>query len=41
VRVTLPLPSLHPTLTDGVERFCAELPDVIATVRAHLGTDRL
>lgn len=41
VRITLPLPSLHPTLTDGVERFCAELPDVIATVRAHLGTDRL
>jgi cysteine desulfurase len=45
VRVTLPLaatvPAGSPGRSEGVERFCTELPEAIATVRSRLGTDRL
>jgi len=37
VRVTLPLTTLAPTLEADVDRFIAELPDAVATVRAQLG----
>jgi len=41
VRVTLPLDPIAPTLDDDVSRFIAELPDAVATVRAHLGASDL
>lgn len=41
VRVTLPLSAVAPHRDRDVERFCVELPDVIATVRAQLGTQAL
>ena len=41
VRVTLPLDPIAPTLADDVSRFIAELPDAVATVRAHLGASDL
>jgi len=37
VRITLPLSATAPTLEDDVNRFIAELPDAVATVRAQLG----
>lgn len=37
VRVTLPLATVAPNLEDDVNRFIAELPDAVATVRAQLG----
>jgi cysteine desulfurase len=37
VRVTLPFTTIGSTLEDDVDRFIAELPDAVATVRAHLG----
>ena len=37
VRVTLPFDAIAPTLGHGVDRFIAELPDAVATVRAQLG----
>ena len=41
VRITLPLNTIAPRLEDGVNRFIAELPDAVATVRAHLGAGDL
>ncbi|HET7475842.1 MAG TPA: aminotransferase class V-fold PLP-dependent enzyme [Dermatophilaceae bacterium] len=41
VRVTLPLRQVAPDRAEQVERFCAELPDAVAAVRAQLGADRL
>jgi len=41
VRITLPLNVIAPTLQDDVSRFIAELPDAVATVRAHLGASDL
>lgn len=45
VRVTLPLASTLPggsaAREAGVDAFCRALPDAVAAVRAHLGTDRL
>ena len=38
VRVTLPLEAVSPGRAADVERLCAELPDVVAAVRARLGT---
>ncbi len=38
VRVTLPLAAVAPTRERDVARFCAELPQAVAAVRAHLGT---
>jgi cysteine desulfurase len=37
VRITLPLQAIAPNLNDDVDRFIAELPAAVATVRAHLG----
>lgn len=37
VRVTLPLQAVSPDREEGVQRFCAALPDAVATVRAQLG----
>ncbi|HEX7537502.1 MAG TPA: aminotransferase class V-fold PLP-dependent enzyme, partial [Dermatophilaceae bacterium] len=41
VRVTLPLPSIAPTLEDDVSRFIADLPVAVAAVRAQLGASDL
>jgi cysteine desulfurase len=41
VRVTLPLESVSPGRADDVARLCAELVDVVATVRRRLGTEAL
>lgn len=41
IRVTLPLPSIAPTLEDDVSRFIAELPVAVAAVRAQLGASDL
>lgn len=41
VRVTVPLQAVAPNRAADVARFCAELPDVIASVRAQLGTEDL
>lgn len=38
VRLTLPLPSLSPTLADDVDRLCAVLPEAVAACRERLGT---
>ena len=37
VRITLPLNMIAPTLEKDVDRFVAELPDAVASVRAQLG----
>lgn len=37
VRVTLPPPSLAPSLAEDVHAFCAALPQAVRTVRARLG----
>jgi cysteine desulfurase len=41
VRVTLPLGAVSPGRAEGVARFCAGLPEVVADVRAQLGVERL
>ncbi len=41
VRITLPLPMIAPNLTTDVDRFIAELPAAVATIRAHLGASEL
>lgn len=41
VRLTLPMESVAPARSEWIDRFCVELPEVISTVRARLGTDRL
>jgi len=41
VRITLPLEAVAPERDRDVARFCQELPDAVAAVRAQLGTDRL
>jgi len=41
IRITLPLSSIAPTLEDDIDRFIAELPDAVATVRAQLGASDL
>ena len=41
VRVTLPLSPIAETLEGDVSRFIADLPDAVATVRAHLGVSDL
>jgi len=41
VRVTIPLAATSPRREAGVDAFCAALPEAVATVRAHLGTERL
>ncbi len=41
IRVTLPLPMIAPALDDDIGRFIAELPDAVASVRAHLGASDL
>lgn len=41
VRITLPLASVSPLRAQDVERFIAVLPEVLASVRAQLGADRL
>ena len=41
VRVTLPLEAVSPDRAAVVDRFCAELPDVVASVRAQLGVHGL
>ena len=41
VRVTLPLGATAPDREAGVDAFCSQLADAVATVRARLGTDRL
>ena len=41
VRVTLPLTTVAPTLEDDINRFIAELPDAVATVRSQLGAAEL
>lgn len=41
VRATLPLRAVSPGRAADVDRFCHELPDVVATVRRRLGTDDL
>ena len=41
VRVTLPLEAVSPDRSAVVDRFCAELPDVVASVRAQLGVQGL
>ena len=41
VRITLPLPMTAPNLEADIDRFIAELPDAVATVRAHLGASDL
>lgn len=41
VRVTLPLATVAPHRDTDVARFCAELPDAVAAVRAQLGVTDL
>ena len=41
VRITLPFHATAPHLADDVDRFIAELPDAVATVRAQLGASGL
>ena len=41
VRITLPLGMIAPTVEDDIDRFIAELPAAVATVRAHLGASDL
>jgi cysteine desulfurase len=41
VRLTLPLAAVSPARAEHVERFCAALPDVVASVRAQLGAEHL
>lgn len=41
IRVTLPLDALAPNLQNDVDRFIAELPDAVATVRDQLGASGL
>jgi cysteine desulfurase len=41
VRITLPLPITAPNLETDIDRFIAELPGAVATVRAHLGASDL
>ncbi|MBR7743168.1 aminotransferase class V-fold PLP-dependent enzyme [Phycicoccus sp. BSK3Z-2] len=41
VRVTLPLASVSPDRERDVDRLCTALPEVVAAVRARLGTDAL
>jgi cysteine desulfurase len=41
VRITLPLSMIAPTLEGHIDRFIAELPAAVATVRAHLGASDL
>jgi cysteine desulfurase len=41
VRITLPLAAVSPDRARHVERFCAALPEVVATVRAQLGAEHL
>jgi cysteine desulfurase len=41
VRLTLPLAAVSPGRDEHVERFCAALPEVVATVRAQLGAEHL
>jgi cysteine desulfurase len=37
VRITLPLQAIAPNLSSDIDRFIAELPAAVATIRAHLG----
>jgi len=41
VRITLPLRMIAPNLDTDIDRFIAELPAAVATVRAHLGASGL
>jgi len=41
VRITLPLGMIAPTVENDIDRFIAELPAAVATVRAHLGASDL
>jgi cysteine desulfurase len=41
LRVTLPVAAVAPERAAGVRRLVDELPAVVASVRAHLGADRL
>lgn len=41
VRISLPWPASAPALEEGVERFCAALPQAIAAARARLGVTGL
>lgn len=41
IRITLPLPMIAPTLEVDIDRFIADLPAAVATVRAHLGASEL
>ena len=41
VRVTLPLAAVSPTREADVDRLCAVLPEVVASVRDRLGTSDL
>ena len=41
IRITLPLPMIAPNLDEDIDRFIAELPAAVATVRAHLGATDL
>ena len=41
VRITLPLGMITTTAEDDIDRFIAELPAAVATVRAHLGASDL
>ncbi|HEX8970093.1 aminotransferase class V-fold PLP-dependent enzyme, partial [Oryzihumus sp.] len=41
VRVTLPLETVAPDRAADVDRFCGELGDAVATVRAQLGVQGL
>ena len=41
VRITLPLQAIAPNLSSDIDRFIAELPAAVATIRAHLGASDL
>jgi cysteine desulfurase len=41
VRVTLPFTTIAPTLEEDVDRFIAELPGAVTSVRAQLGASDL
>ena len=41
IRITLPLLMIAPALEDDIDRFIADLPAAVATVRAHLGASGL
>jgi cysteine desulfurase len=41
VRITLPLQAIAPNLSSDIDRFIAELPAAVATIRAHLGASEL